>query len=145
MGINLFGETSKSHFHVEDALSNFTSIHEHGLQYNTIWTDRSTLSGFFHIIPGVDKLSEHFIIQRYSEGVYNICPLHTGLISYRMRRRLLVIWLPCRASLWISYKCETLLAIMSGQWIRTDSMTLLAEQHYTLQKGCICCLQTVPV
>ena len=124
---------------IEDVLVYLTSLYEQGLQYNTICTARSALSGILHI-PGVPKLSDHPLIQRLLKGIYHNRPpkprytciwdtskminylasLHNESLDFKM----------------ISYKCVTLLTILAGQRIstlhkfrlslmqNTDSMTL---------------------
>ena len=107
---------------IADVLAYLTSLYEAGFQYNTICTARSALSGIMHI-PGVARLSDHPLIQRLLKGIYHNRP---------PRPRYAFIWDSDKVINYLStlqnedldfnmlsYKCVTLLTLLSGQRVST--------------------------
>ena len=107
---------------IADVLAYLTSLYEAGFQYNTICTARSALSGILHI-PGVARLSDHHLIQRLLKGIYH---------NHPPRPRYAFIWDSDKVIHYLStlknedldfkmlsYKCVTLLTLLSGQRVST--------------------------
>ena len=76
---------------IAGVLAYLTSLYEAGIQYNTICTARSALSGILHI-PGVARLSDHPLIQRLLKGVYHNRPLNEGMHSYGIPIKSSITW-----------------------------------------------------
>ena len=56
-----------------DVISYLTSMYERGLQYTTIASARSVLSGILHI-PGLTSISSHPLIIRLLKGIFHVRP-----------------------------------------------------------------------
>ena len=59
-----------------DVISYLTSMYDRGLQYTTIASARSVLSGILHIL-GVTSISSHPLILRLLKGIFHVRPPQT--------------------------------------------------------------------
>ena len=117
-----------------DVIAYLTSMYDRGLQYTTIASAKSVLSGMLHI-PGVISISSHPLIIRLLKGIFHVRPpkpRYEFIWDTELVLNFLKNLNPSAVTLkLLTLKTVTLLTLLSGQRVSTIHQFQLSQMQRT--------------
>ena len=117
-----------------DVIAYLTSMYDRGLQYTTIASAKSVLSGMLHI-PGVISISSHPLIIRLLKGIFHVRPpkpRYEFIWDTELVLNFLKNLNPSAVTLkLLTLKKVTLLTLLSGQRVSTIHQFQLSQMQRT--------------